>query len=331
MDIKGKRFLLTGGASLVGSHLSDQLLAAGAAEVVLFDNLSFGAPEAIAHLKDEPRVRLVRGDVTRLHELLAALRGIDGAYALAALMTLPTSQDPWTAIDVNIRGVQNLLEAARQQGVAKVVLASSSAVYGYGPGLVGDIVEDTPFHSAGAPPAAVIYGATKIIAEQLCRDAYRKHGLDYLALRFSTVYGERQHFRAANALYIIETYERIRRGERPVIYGDGSETKDYVYVGDLARAAVLAMASDLSDVALNISGGQEISLKALVELILRLSGSPLEPEYREPPAGVVRLSGGGAFRYDREQARELLGWAPQVPLAEGIRRLIAWREEGRRG
>ena len=209
----GNRFLLVGGASLVGSATAAELLDHGAAEVVLFDNFAFGSEEAVAHLRDHPRLRLVRGDVMRLPDLLRATEGVAGALLLAAYMTLSMDRDPWGGLDVNIRGVQNALEACRANKVRKVVFASSNAVYGYGPGVSGDLVETTPFHSQGAPPAAILYGASKIIGEQLCRDFQRKHGLNHVVLRYSTVYGERQHYRAANALYIIETIDRVRRGE----------------------------------------------------------------------------------------------------------------------
>ena len=154
---------------------------------------------------------MVQGDILQLHQLLAATEGIDGVLHLAALMSHDHGPRSLGGIDVNIRGVQNVIEACRANSVKKLVFASSNAVYGYGPGVTGDLVETTPFHSAGAPPAAILYGATKIIGEQLCRDAHRKHGLDYVVVRYSTVYGERQHYRAANALYIIETHDRSSR------------------------------------------------------------------------------------------------------------------------
>jgi hypothetical protein len=169
-------------------------------------------------------------------------------------MTLTMDRDPWMGLDVNIRGTQNTIEACCINGVKKLVLASSTAVYGYGPGIAGDLVETTPFHSVGTPPAAVLYGATKIIGEQLCRNAFTKRGLDYVVVRYATVYGERQHYRAANALYIIETHDRVRQDLRPRVIGDGSETKHFVHVSDVARANAAAFAADATDVAVNISG-----------------------------------------------------------------------------
>jgi UDP-glucose 4-epimerase len=206
------------------------------------------------------------------------------------------------------------------------VLASSTAAYGYGPGVVGDLIETTPFHSAGAPPAAILYGASKIIGEQLIRDAHLKRGLGYVVLRYATVYGERQHYRAANALYIIETYDRIRRSERPQVIGDGSETKHFVHVSDVARANAAALASAATDAVLNISGPSPITTLELVRLVTELAGSDLEPEHIAPDPGKVRLTAGGAWRLDHAAADRTIGWRPQVDMREGIRRLIAWRE-----
>ncbi|HEY4250664.1 MAG TPA: NAD(P)-dependent oxidoreductase [Roseomonas sp.] len=327
VPIQGGRFMVIGGASLVGSATTEELLARGAAEVRLFDNFSFGSGEAIAHLRDDPRVKVVQGDILRLHQLLAATEGLDGVIHLAAFMTLSMDRDPWGGIDVNIRGVQNVLEACRANKVKKLVFSSSNAVYGYGPGVKGDLVEETPFHSVGAPPAAILYGASKIIGEQLCRDAYRRHGQDYIVVRYSTVYGERQHYRAANALYIVETHDAIKRGERPKVIGDGSETKHFVYVGDLARANCQALEAATTDVAVNTSGPAPVTTLELVKLVAELSGRPdLEPELVEPDPTKVRLTSGGAFQIDHTAAKAAIGWEPQVDMREGLRRLLNWRD-----
>jgi UDP-glucose 4-epimerase len=327
LPVRDRRFLIVGGASLVGSATAEELLTRGARELLLLDNFAFGSRAAIRHLEADPRVRVVEADVMRLPQLLAALRGVDGVLHLAAMMSISMDRDPWAGLDVNIRGAQNVIEAARACGVAKLVFASSNAVYGYGPGVAGDLVEHTPFHSAGAPPGAILYGASKIIGEQLCRDAHRKHGLDYVALRYSTVYGERQHYRAANALYIIETYDRIKAGQRPRVIGDGSESKHFVYVGDLARANAMAFEADATDIAVNISGPAPVTTLELVRLVAELCGSTLAPERVEPEPGKVRLTSGGAFRIDHAAAEQAIGWRPQVEMREGLKRLLAWREQ----
>lgn len=330
VPIEGGRFLLVGGGSLVGYHTTLEFLRRGAAEVVVFDNFAFGTSDVAEELAQLDRVRVVRGDVLRLPDLLEATRNIDGVVALAAFLSLAIARDPWTGVDVNIRGTQNVLEACRHHEVRKLVFASSNAVYGYGPGVVGRVGEDAPFHSDAAPPAGVVYGATKIIGEQLCRMAHQRHGLDYVALRYSTVYGERQHQRAANALFIMNALDNIDAGQAPVVIGDGADYKHYVYVGDLARANALAFESEATDVFVNCSGPEAIATKDLVHLVCEVAGSSLEPIFEPAPAGTVLLSAGGEYRYDHALALEAIGWSPEVDLREGIARLITWRRAGQR-
>ena len=326
LDLKQSRILIAGAASLVGSHTADLLLKEGVKEVLLLDNFAFGSMEAIAHIQHDPRVKIVRADLMRLPDLLAATEGVDGVIHLAAYMTLGFSQTPWQAVDVNIRGVQNMLEACRANHVKKVIFASSNAVYGYGTGIKGALVEQGPFHSTGAPPAAILYGASKIMGEQLCRQYYQNHGLDYVVLRYSTVYGERQHYRAANSLYIMETYDQVRAGKAPVLPGDGSETKHFVHVSDVARANVAALQSKATDVAVNVSGPAPITTGELVQLVLDYCKSDLKPEMRPDPPGKVRLTSGGAFHIPHDLAYEVIGWKPLVAMREGVNRLLAWRE-----
>ena len=323
ITLEGARILVAGGGSLVGSHLAAALLARGVGEVVVFDPIAFDAQDALGDLKNDPRVAMVPGDLMKPHQILDHMDGIDGAVNLAAYMTLGLSQNPVDAVDLNVRGHINFLEAARIRGVGKVIFASSNAVYGYGIG--GPVAEDTPHHNAGIPAAAAAYGSTKILGEQLCRIYHQKHGLDYVVLRFSTVYGENQHYRAANALYIIQTYDRIKAGQPPELFGDGSESKDFVYAGDVARAICLALESDATDVALNTSGGKGISTKELVEMVTRIAGSNIEPEYIAED-GRVRLPTGPGLHFVNTKAKEVLGWEPEMDLEDGIRRLIADHE-----
>lgn len=321
MKIEGKTFLITGGASLVGSHLTDQLLEQGAAKVVVFDNLSLGSQDVIGHLQGEKRVQFVRGDIRRIEQLLEALQGVDGIFAVAGFLTLPLSADPWMGIDVNVRGMHTVVEAARWAGVKKVVFSSSAAVYG---SPEGRVEETTPFNVGPLQPGGAIYGASKIIGEQLCRLYSQRYGIDYVALRYSTVYGERQHFRGVNALYIVEAYDRIVSGQPPVLPGDGSEVHDYVYVGDVARANVMSMASDVSGESFNVITGVQTTLNDLVKMVLEIAGSDLKPTYADDPS-KVRFTTTEVLDYSREKAKKLLGWEPQVSIREGLERLIAWR------
>lgn len=327
LPIAGSRFLIVGGASLVGSASAAALLAGGAAGVRVLDNFYQGSEGMLANLAGDARLEIVRGDVMRLPQLLSACEGIDGVLQLAALMTITMHRDPWVGLDVNIRGTQNVIEAAVRARVRKLVFASSTAVYGYGPGIVGDLEEGLPFHSEGAPPAAVLYGASKIVGEQLCRDAHQKHGLDYVVLRYATVYGERQHERAANALALIEAHDRVRAGKRPQVVGDGTETKHFVHVSDVARANLAAFTASATDQALNISGPRPFTTAEIARLVARAAGrEDLQPEFVAADPGKVRLTSGGPWAMDHALAEKVLGWRPEIDMDEGIRRLIAWRE-----
>jgi len=327
MKIEGGRFLLTGGASLIGSHVAEQLLEAGAGEVILLDNFALGSPDVAAFLAQDHRVKLVRADITRLYELLQAFEDIDGVFALAGFLTLPLSQNPGLGLDVNVRGMFNIVEACRYRGVRKVVFSSSVATFG---DPESDTIDEaTPFRWHTAPPALALYAASKIIGENLLRLYKQRYGLDYVALRYSTVYGERQHHRGVNALHIIESYDRIKQGERPVIAGDGSEAHDYVYVGDVARANVLAMASEVSGESFLIATGVDTSVNQIVDILLKLTNSPLQPRHIDDP-GKVQTTTKASLGFSPAKARRMLGWQAQTGIEDGLRRLIAWAEGSNR-
>ena len=322
MNIKGGRFVITGGASLIGSHVADVLLAQDAREVVLLDNFALGTPETVSHLLKDGRVKLVRGDILRVNELYDTFADTDGVFAIAGFLTLPLTLNPPLGLAVNVDGQVNVFEACRYRGVKKVVFSSSVATYGE-PGP-DEIDEKAPANLAPFQPGATLYSCTKLIGEALCRLYHAKHGVQALALRYSTVYGERQHYRGINALYIVENYDRIVRGERPTIPGDGSEVHDYIHVADVARANVMAMASDVSGETFNVVSGVATTVKRLVELLLEITGSKLEPAYTSAGGGV-RSSTGSRLNFSRKKIERLLGWRPEIDIEVGLRRLIDWR------
>jgi UDP-glucose 4-epimerase len=323
MEIAGGTFVITGGASLIGSHVADRLLIEGAAKVVLLDNFALGTPEAIAHLEGEPRVELVRGDILRTSELYDAFAGADGVFAIAGFLTLPLTQNPPLGLAVNVDGMVNVFEACRFQGVKKVVFSSSIAAIGE-PGPE-PITEETHSNFAAFQAGTKLYAASKLIGEGLCQLYSAKGTVDGIALRYATVYGERQHYRGVNALYIIENYDRIMRGERPKITGDGSEVHDYVHVADVARANVMAMASGAAGEIFNIGSGVATNLVRLVEILREITGCELDPEYVEA-GGAVKSTSGSTIDYRIDKAKRMLGWEPEVGIEEGMRRLIEWRK-----
>ncbi len=330
MELKGGRFLIAGGFGLIGSHVADQLLAAGADMVTLFDNAAVGTAETVAHLRSELRVKLLRGDILRLNEVFDALDGVDGVFHPAYFITIPLSQNLWTGMDVNVRGLMNVLEACRWRGVKKIVYSSSIAVYGgRGEGVVR---EEDPFAHNNVPPASALYGAGKVMAEHLCAFYKERYGLDYVALRISTVYGERQHRRGLNVVPILKAYDQIRQGRAPVLAVDPAEVHDYVYAGDVARAQLAAMASDVSADVFTIASGKPVSFEELIRAVLRACGSTLEPIFGDH-ADRLKSAIATKSSFSVEKAARVLGWN-SAHLARRrnspIGRLVRGKREGRR-
>lgn len=323
MQIKGNKFMVTGGISLIGSHVTEQLLEKGATEVILFDNYSLGSTDMIGHILKDDRVKLVRGDITRVGELYNALDGVDGIFAIAGFLTLPFSANPELGITVNALGHVNVLEAARYRGVKKVIFSSSVAAYGDPePGLID---ETRPFRFHTMTPPGVLYGSTKIMGEQLGRLYSDRYGVQSVSLRYATVYGERQHYRGVNALYIIDTYDKLMKGERPQIPGDGSEVHDYIHVADVARANLMSMESDVTAEAFNVATGKATNLNRLFEIIAQIVGSDLTPDYGDKE-GAVRVTTSSQLDFSIEKIERMIGWTPQVTIEDGIDRLIKWRQ-----
>jgi UDP-glucose 4-epimerase len=326
MKIKGGKFLITGGASQIGAHITEQLLAGDAREVVLFDNYSLGTPESIGDLVQDSRVKLVRGDILRTNELFDNLEAVDGVFAAAGFLTLPLSQNPQLGVAVNVQGMLNVYEACRYRGVGKVIFSSSIAAYGE---PTADLIDETtPWTWSNLQPGAALYAASKIMGENFGKLYHDRHGVKSVSLRYSSVYGERQHLRAVNSVYIIDTYERLKRGERPVIPDDGREVHDYVHVADVARANLMAMESDVSRESFNVATGTATTLNRLVEIVQKITGTHLAPEYKTP-AGKIRAAVSTKLDFSIEKIERMIGWKPQISFEEGIRRMVAWREKER--
>lgn len=325
-DISGGKFVVVGGASLLGSHIGEQLLAGGAREVLLLDNLALGSTDNIDHLLADARCRFVRGDVLRLNELFDAFGEANGVFAVAGFLAAPLMANPWAGIDVNMRGLQNVMEAARYQAVQKVVFSSSVGVYG----ATGEESnsETSPLRWEGMQPGVIIYCASKVVAEGIGRLYQQRYGVEFLGLRYSALYGERLHTRALDATRMVEVYESVRAGRAPVIEGSGEGVQDYVYIGDVARANLLAMASDASGEGINIVAGVDTSQREIAEYIIAACGSDLKLEFREP-SSRLRLPTVSRQGFSRIKARQLIGWEPQVSIADGIKRLVRWFDHQR--
>jgi len=312
-EVAGKRVLITGGAGLVGSHIADLLVGEGAGEIVVFDNFVRGRRENLAHALASGRVRVVEGDIRDRQALAEAMRGVAIVFHQAAIRITQCAQEPRLALEVLADGTFNVLEAAVAAGVRKVVAASSASVYGMAETFPTD-ERHHPYNNR------TLYGAAKAFNEGLLRSFKEMHGLDYVALRYFNVYGPRMDIHGAYTEVLIRWMERIAAGQPPLVFGDGTQTMDFVYVEDVARANVLAAKSDVTDEVFNIGSGVETSLNALLAALLRVMGSDLRPEHA-PERGVNAVRRRLA---DTRRAERLLGFRAAVPLEEGLRRLVAW-------
>jgi UDP-glucose 4-epimerase len=319
--ISGGKFVVLGGASQVGATIAEQLLGRGAREIVLLDNLSLGTTQVMEPMLSDPRCSFVRGDVLRINELYDPLADADGVFYVAGMMASTISQNPWTAMDVNTRGFQNALETCRYQGVSKIVFSSSVGIYGTPRDDPTD--EDSPLRWQGTPAPMALYFASKVMSESYANFYRERYGIDYVALRYSSVYGERQHKRAMMGGGIAEACERIREGLPPIVDGDGRQVQDFIYVGDVARANLMAMESAVSGEGINVVAGVDTSQNRIAEIILKATGTSLQPEYR-PYTGPAKLAPLARYGFSRDKARRLLGWEPQVSVEEGIGRVLRW-------
>jgi len=311
--MRGERALITGGAGVVGSTLADQLVQAGAEEIVVLDNLVRGRHENLAWALEHGPVSIVEGDI-RDRELVAELtRGIDVVFHQAAIRITQCAEEPRLALEVLVDGTFNVLEAAANEGVRKVVAASSASVYG--------LAEQFPTDEHHHPYANdTLYGAAKTFNEGLLRSFHVMSGVDYVALRYFNVYGPRMDIHGVYTEVLVRWMERIAAGKPPLILGDGSQTMDFVYISDVARANVLAAASEASDAVFNVASGTETSLAELAQMLLEVMDSDLPVEHG-PERGVNKVPRRLA---DTSLARKELGFEAEVPIEEGLRLLVDW-------
>jgi Nucleoside-diphosphate-sugar epimerases len=313
VELDGARALVTGGAGFIGSHIVEQLIAAGASRVVVIDDFTRGRRENLRSVSGNPALEVVEGDICDASLLDQATAGNDLVFHQAALRITQCAEDPVRAVKVMIEGTQNVLEAAVRHRVAKVMVASSASVYGEPDRL--------PMRESDAFNNRTIYGAAKIANEQMSRAYAEMYGLRYLALRPFNVYGPRMDAFGVYTEVMIRWLERLGRGEAPLIFGDGAQTMDFVYAGDVARAYLLAAKSDATDDVLNVGSGIETSLKELCHLLCQAAGHPdLAPIYGE----ARKVNGVTRRRAATEHARETIGFEARVGLQEGLRELVGW-------
>ena len=314
MLIEGSRILVTGGCGLVGSTTIDLLLQHHKPErIVILDNLERGTIGNVERALQDPRVELVNGDIRDVATVSRVTDGMDAVIHMATLRITACAEQPRAALETMCDGSYNVLEAAQAKGVKKFVTASSASIYGLAD--VFPTKEDHhPYNNR------TWYGASKIMLEGLLRSFNDMYGLPYVALRYFNVYGPRMDIYGKYTEVLIRWMERIEAGQAPLIFGDGQQTMDFVYIDDVARSNILALQSDKSDNVYNVASGTETSLNGLAYALLRVMGSTMKPEYG-PERAVNPVSRRLA---DTTAAEKDLGFRAEIDLDEGLRRLVNW-------
>jgi UDP-glucose 4-epimerase len=316
-DLNGSRVLITGGAGFVGSHIADRLIAdEGVRQVTLLDNMLRGSMRNIAPAIATGRARLVEGDIRDRGLLDRLVAEADYVFHMAALRITRCAENPREALEVMFDGSFNVAEACVRHKTKKLVAASSASVLG--------TADSFPTREDHHPyNNRTLYGAAKMANELMYRAFNDMNGLPYVAMRYFNVYGPRMDREGKYTEVLIRWYDLVRKGQQPLIFGEGDQTMDFVYVGDVARANVLAMKAPVSDQVFNVACGRETSLRQLCDAMLGAMGSRLQPKHvplpEERKAVEVRRR-----LADTSKANALLGFRAEVPLEDGMKRLVSW-------
>jgi UDP-glucose 4-epimerase len=312
-ELAGARCLVTGGAGFIGSAIVDQLLAAGASQVRVVDNFARGSLSNLGAALEYDAVKVIDGDIRDAATVDRATQDVDYVFHQAALRITRCAEQPREAVEVLIDGTLNVLQAAVHHKVKKVIGASSASVYGEPSYLPMD--EKHPFNNR------TLYGAGKIANEQMMRAYYEMFKLPYVAFRYFNVYGPRMDLEGIYTEVLVRWLDAIEAGRPPCIFGDGRQSMDFVFVEDAARANLMAAESDVTDEVFNVATGVQTSLNQLCHLLLRMTGSELQPEHQENR----KVANVTARRADVEKAQKMLRFRAQVHLEKGLRELIQWR------
>lgn len=317
MNLNGKKFMVIGGAGLIGSHTVENLLKEDIEEIVVYDNFTRGCVENLKDALNDPRVSIhdVGGDILQTDILNAAMkdREIDGVFHLAALWLLQCHNFPRFAFNTNVAGTFNVMEACVENNINRLVWSSSASVYG--DALTDPMEEDHPFNNKN------FYGATKICGEAMLRSFHYRYGLNFIGLRYMNVYGPRQDYHGAYIAVIMKMLDAIENGDAPTILGDGSEAFDFIAVEDCAKANVCGMKSEVTNEFYNVGTGKGTTLKELAEKILNLTGSNKKIKYSErSQATLVKSRIGSPVKAAAE-----IGFTADIDLDDGLKRLVDWR------
>ncbi len=316
-SLAGSTVLVTGGAGLVGSHLVDQLIDQGVGEIRVLDNLVRGRRDNLAAAEVKQTIKFILGDVRDRTMVQSAVEGCDYVFHLAAIRITRCAEKPRECMEVLVDGTFNIFESAVASGAKKIVYASSASVYG--------LADSFPTEERHHPyNNRTLYGWSKVMNEGIARSFNDMYGLSSVGLRYFNIYGPRMDVTGAYTEVFIRWLDCIERNEAPQLHGDGSATMDFVYIGDVARANILAMQSDRTDDVFNVATGTETSLLQLWETLQKVT----EAYQLEPRCMPARKTNPVPRRLSStKRAREFLGFIAETSLEDGLRKLVAWRRQ----
>jgi UDP-glucose 4-epimerase len=325
MEIRGKRFLVIGGAGFIGSHVVDQLLSEGAEHVRIYDNMSRGSLANLKGALNDPRAEVFPDGQDILHRdtLLRAMQGVDGVFHLAALWLLQCQEYPYSAFEVNVVGTMNVIDALITSGVKRLVFSSSASVYG--DAMTEPMAEDHPLN------CQELYGATKVCGEFLLKALHNQvaigaSGFEYVGLRYMNVYGTRQYDQGPYVGVVVSMLNALDANKQPVVYGDGSQSYDFIDVRDCAKANILAMKSTSSNAFYNIGTGVKISISQLVRLLTEIHPNKVMARFEPSKRYFVNNRVGATTN-----AEIGINFNANIGLKEGLQDLIVWRKKQRLG
>lgn len=311
--VKDSTILVTGGAGFIGSYVVEELLQLQPAKIVIIDNFIRGSRENMKLFAADPRIEFRQGDIRDTALLESCISGCDYIFHMAALRINACAANPADGFEVMLKATFDVAQLAVKHKIKKVIYSSSASVYGLAQHFPTPET-DNPYNNQ------TFYGAAKMWGEQLFRSFKFMYGLDYVALRYFNAYGPRMDTDGKYTEVMIKWLDCIRDGRNPLIYGDGSTTMDFVYVRDIARANIAALQADISDEAFNIGNCEETSLKQLLDVLLKVNDSTLEPEFQEENS----INPVSRRLADISKAKQLLSFSPSVSLEQGMKELSAW-------
>jgi UDP-glucose 4-epimerase len=311
--VKDSAILVTGGAGFIGSYVVEELLQLQPKKIIILDNLIRGSLENMTKFIDNPVVKFVEGDIRDSALLEKCIEGTDYVYHMAALRINACAANPRDGFDVMLKSTFELASLCAKHKVKKVIYSSSASVYGLAQHFPTPET-DNPYNNQ------TFYGAAKLWGEQLFRSFKFMYNMDYVALRYFNAYGPRMDTDGKYTEVMIKWLDCIKSGNKPLIYGDGLTSMDFVYVKDIAKANIAALQADVTDEAFNIGNNQETSLNELLDILLQVNDSTLTPEHREENSinPVQRRLA------DITKAEKLLNFYPTVNLEKGLKELSEW-------